>query len=170
MYADRKKQIMHARRGVVNANRPADQRQRTVMRMALSSALGETGDFDGCIAQCRTVLAGAPQHIQARLNLGFALLESRNPGGDDAEACVQLMMALDLPADDARGVNSALKEMALDDLLFALGRRMQRCHEDGDAEGARSLEKQLARLIERHPEATRRCAARGQLRAMGLDV
>ena len=176
-------QAQHAKRGIANATRPADQAQRINMRLALASALGEMGDCSGAMHQCRAVLAAQPENLMARLNLGMALNEQRNPAsGNDEEATVQLMMALQLPTNDEGdgdwmlrgsrdgGLSATTREMALDDLMFTLTRRRQRLMQQAadSAEAAtamQNVEAQLMRLIERYPEAARRCAQRGQERA-----
>ena len=172
MHAQRRAQVLHARRGVANGTgRSAEERkQRLSMRMALASALGELNDLSGAGAQCRAVLAAQPEHRHARLILGTTLLESRG-GADDAEACVQLMMCLDLPPDGHSRTASAddtFREMALEELLHALGRRIQRHTASGDGAALADAERQMQSLIDRYPDAVRACTQRAQLRGAGV--
>ena len=191
--ADRAGQVLHARRGIANGTRAADRKQRLQLRLALSSALGETCDFEGAIAQSRAVLSAEPEpllRLHARLNLGMALSLGLNPRGDDEEACVQLMMALQLPADGSAALPESLlpesllpenllpenllpeshREMALGSLLHAIARRRRCClTQGGDGAHVASLDATLHSLMQKYPEAVQRWAARSQMRAAGMD-
>ena len=171
LQANRKRQAVHARRGITNGTQEEDAQRVMIMRMALASALGELGNMDGAIEQCRFVLTANPSNLQARVNLGMSLLENRNPkGGSDEEACKHLLMAVDSQGQPGGGppaFSDSLREMALEDLLHAYSRRMVRHEDDGDEEGRSSVEAQVKALMERMPDAVRRCTARSQARARG---
>jgi len=124
----------------------------------------QLGHFDGAIKQCRAVLAADAEHLQARLTLGHAVLESRNLHGDDAEAVVQLTKVVQLPIGPGSrggpGLTEALREMALRELLMALSRRRQAAQAAADIQAVRNVEAQLSSLIDQYPDAVRGCTAR----------
>lgn len=75
-------------------------------------------------------------------------------------------LAPQLPSGgEEAGLAPQLRDMALEDLLFAIGRGVQKATALGDADRVRSLNEQLADLMSRYPEAVRQATRRGQHRA-----
>jgi hypothetical protein len=125
--------LRHFRRAVANGynlkgsdgSQPGE--QQLLRRMALASALGNSGDLDGESEQLRKVLVANPGHLHARLSLGQSLAQRGK--GDDAVP--ELLMALQLPnegpgrmMDDA--VVSQLRRAALKELTGIYGNRALR--------------------------------------------
>ncbi len=63
--------------------------------MALTSALGNTGDLEGELEQVRLVLKSDPGNIHARLTLGQSLIDR----GELEITVSELLMSLQLPPD-----------------------------------------------------------------------
>ena len=60
---------------------------------------------------------------------------------------------------DRPALAECFREMALEDLVHALSRRLRKHGEAGEEAAAAEVEGQLEALISKYPEALRRCAA-----------